>query len=322
VDSAIRRTEGVRQVESRPRRPKPKALAKRPAVMEAPAATGNHVLPGRPGDSDQAGTQRGSRAAMLTDDGADIANPEPRASSTDPQVLAAARRIAGCLSIPRPRNTELARRGHGELETLPYMEGADELDIDRTIESLVEDPLLDDAGMFVRERVRAKREIVLAVDASGSMRGERIRTAAAAVGALAGELAKDDVAVLAFWSDAAWLSHLLRPARAGALVEALLGLPTKGLTNVGFPLELAASELANASGPDPRVILLSDCVHNAGPDPRTFAARLPRLDVLLDVTGEHDVELARDLARLGRGQLHPIAHHRGIAPALSLVFQR
>ena len=29
-------------------------------------------------------------------------------------------------------------------------------------------------------------------------------------------------------------------------------------------------------------MLLSDCVHNAGPDPRPFAARLPRLDVLLD----------------------------------------
>ena len=31
-----------------------------------------------------------------------------------------------------------------------------------------------------------------------------------------------------------------------------------------------------------RAVLLSDCVHNAGPDPRPFAARLPRLDVLLD----------------------------------------
>ena len=44
-------------------------------------------------------------------------------------------------------------------------------------------------------------------------------------------------------------------------------------------------------------MLLSDCVHNAGPDPRPFAARLPRLDVLLDVSGEQDLELARDLAR-------------------------
>ena len=40
------------------------------------------------------------------------------------------------------------------------------------------------------------------------------------------------------------------------------------------------------------MLLLSDCVHNAGPDPRPIAARLPRLDVLLDTSGEDDVELA------------------------------
>ena len=40
------------------------------------------------------------------------------------------------------------------------------------------------------------------------MRGERIRTAAATVGALAAELDRDDLAVIAFWSDAAVLSHL------------------------------------------------------------------------------------------------------------------
>jgi hypothetical protein len=57
------------------------------------------------------------------------------------------------------------------------------------------------------------------------------------------------------------------------------------------------------------VILLSDCVHNAGPDPRPLAARLPRLYILLDVTGEHDLDLAwglARLARLGRGRLFPI----------------
>jgi hypothetical protein len=54
-------------------------------------------------------------------------------------------------------------------------------------------------------------------------------------------------------------------------------------------------------------VLLSDCVHNAGPDPRPFAARLPRLDVLLDTSGEQDADLARELARLGHGRLRRIA---------------
>jgi hypothetical protein len=68
------------------------------------------------------------------------------------------------------------------------------------------------------------------------------------------------------------------------------------------------------------VVLLSDCVHNAGPDPRDRAARLPRLDVLLDVSGEKDVELGRQLAGLGRGRLRTIRHHRDVAPALTEIF--
>jgi hypothetical protein len=73
---------------------------------------------------------------------------------------------------------------------------------------------------------------------------------------------------------------------------------------------------------DARVMLLSDCVHNAGPDPRTIAARLPRLDVLLDTSGEQDADLARELAHLGHGRLHRISHYRDVAPALSALFGR
>ena len=53
---------------------------------------------------------------------------------------------------------------------------------------------------------------------------------------------------------------------------------------------------------------------------RSLAARLPRLDVLLDTTGEQDPELARDLARLGRGRLRQVRSYRDVAPALSEFF--
>jgi len=61
-------------------------------------------------------------------------------------------------------------------------------------------------------------------------------------------------------------------------------------------------------------------VHNAGPDPRRAAARLPRLDVLLDVSGEKDGELGRELAATGRGSLHRVRQFRDVAPALSAIF--
>jgi hypothetical protein len=61
-------------------------------------------------------------------------------------------------------------------------------------------------------------------------------------------------------------------------------------------------------------------VHNAGRDPVPLAAGLTRLDILLDVSGEHDLEMARDLAGAGRGRFIPIRTHRDVAPALDVIF--
>ena len=279
---------------------------------------GGLVLTGTRGGGARA--RGGTSAGGFTGEPAELVTLPADGPGPDPAVLATARRIAARLAVPRPRRSAAARRGAGRLASLPYRGGSDDIDLDRTIEVLAERPIPEDEDIVVRERVRVRRSVVLAVDVSGSMRGERIRTAAATVGALAGELRRDDLAVLAFWSDAAALVHLGDRFAPLALVDTLLRIPAQGLTNVAFPLGVAARELARVRAPDARVVLLSDAVHNAGPDPRPYAARLPRLDVLLDVTGEHDVELARDLAAAGRGRAFRIRTHRDVAPALSELF--
>lgn len=60
-------------------------------------------------------------------------------------------------------------------------------------------------------------------------------------------------------------------------------------------------------------------LHNAGPDPRAVAGTLPRLDVLLDTSGEKDVDLGRDLARLGLGRLETVRSYRDLPAALSRI---
>jgi Mg-chelatase subunit ChlD len=141
------------------------------------------------------------------------------------------------------------------------------------------------------------------------------------VGALAAELDRDDLAVVAFWSDAAVLARLGQHVPAGRLLDALVRIPAQGLTNISFPLQVARQQLARIPARDARVLLLS-CVHNAGPDPRQAAPRLARLDVLLDASGEHDADLARDLARLGRGRLARVRGYRDVASAVSGLFAR
>jgi len=250
----------------------------------------------------------------------DAADEERAEARADPETLRRARQIAARLAVPRPRRDTTARRGTGELASLRYRGGSDDIDLDRTVEQLVEHPVPEEDDIVVREQVRTRRSVVLLVDVSGSMRGERVRTAAATVGALAAELDRDDLSVVAFWSDAAILSHLGQHVPPQQLLDTMLRIPAKGLTNIAFPLQVAATELARVPARDARVVLLSDCVHNAGPDPRPLAARLPRLDVLLDTSGEQDAELGRELARLGHGRLRLIRTYTDIAPALSAVF--
>jgi Mg-chelatase subunit ChlD len=238
-------------------------------------------------------------------------------SGADPAVRAMANRIARRLSIRRPTRDHAGTRGSGALESLPYRYASDDIDLDRTLEVLTERPAPEDTDIIVRERVRTRRAVALLVDVSGSMKGEKIRTMAATVGALAADLESEDLALVAFWRDAALLKPLHSSRPSTALVDDLLRIPAKGLTNVHFALTVGLAELGRSSARQRIALLLSDCVHNAGPDPRLVALRFPRLHVLLQTDGEHDTALAADLARLGHGRLAPIRDYRQVAPALN-----
>jgi len=291
-------------------------------VLYQPAAAGGGpVSSGTGGRRDGGdGAARGTGAVGFTDERGELLPAVPGDAGPDPETLRRAQRIAARLAVPRPRRDLTARRGVGELASVRYRGTSDDIDLDATLEALAEHPVPEDDDIVVRERVRTRRSVVLAVDVSGSMRGERVRTAAATVGALAAELSRDDLAVVAFWSDAAVLVRLGERATPSTLLDTLLRIPVRGLTNVSFPLVVARRQLARVPARDARVLLLSDCVHNAGPDPRTAAAGLPRLDVLLDASGEHDTDLGRDLARLGRGRLAVVHRYTDVAPAVTRLF--
>ena len=238
----------------------------------------------------------------------------------DTEVARRAHEIASRLALVRRRDRRPRTGGRGVLQSAPFDGGSDEIDLDATMDALLETPDIAPEDVVVRTRLLHPRAVALLVDISGSMRGERVRTAAATVGALAAEMEDDQLAVVAFWSDAALLLSLGERIEPATLMETLLRLPARGLTNIGFPLEIAAKELAGARTTQTRAILLSDCVHNAGVDPVPLAAGLARLDILLDVSGEHDTLLARELAQAGRGRYSPVRTHRDVAPALDAIF--
>jgi Mg-chelatase subunit ChlD len=305
----------------RPLRRRPKQLDELPRLYEA--AAGGCVLegdgvdrrggpvPGRAPSAPQrwmTTTEQGERRFLD-----EVIEPRDDA----PVVRQMAATIARRLSV-RPRTRDrLTTRGSGRLVSVPYRYGSDDIDLDRTLDVLTERPVPEDTDIVVRERMRSRRAVVLMVDVSGSMRGEKIRIAAATVGALAAELVDDELAVVAFWRDAVLVKRLTHPMPATRILDDLLRIPAKGLTNVHFALEVGLGELGHSRARQRRGILLTDAVHNAGPDPRLLAPRFGRLDLLLDVDGEHDRDLGSDLSRLGRGDVLPVRNHRDVAGALN-----
>jgi hypothetical protein len=218
-------------------RRRPKQLDTQPTVFLPTAGRDGGVVfsaqrPGRGGHPPA--PRAGKSVPAFTGEPAELLA-APAGASPDPEAVRRAQQIAARLAIRRPRRDTTGRRGTGELASVRYRDGSDDIDLDATLDTL-------------------------------------------------------------------------------------LRIPARGLTNIAFPLRLAREQLATIPVRDARVLLLSDCVHNAGPDPRAAAARLSRLDVLLDTSGEHDLELARDLARIGRGRLAAAAGHRAVPPALSSLF--
>lgn len=275
----------------------------------------------RPGKSGRISPPGGHGAPSVTAEDGELDSETDALVVVDDVARQRARRIARKLALAQVLHTRRAPRGAtGTLVTRRWRGDSDEIDLDATLEAIAANPLPTDDDILVRQRVRRRRSIMLVVDISGSARGEQVRTAAATVGALVGELSRDAVGVVAFWSAAALIAPLGETIEPDRVVDQLLTLPSQGLTNVSFALSVAADQLRGTSSADARVLLLSDCVHNAGPDPRIVAATLPRLDVLLDVSGEHDTDLGRDLARVGHGRIIPIRTDHDVAPALRRIF--
>jgi MoxR-like ATPase len=304
---------------------KPKALDEAPALYRA-SSKGALVLETGGTGREAAGqaTQDAAQGWVATREHGERERLEDllEGREPDPEVTRMAHRIARRLAVRRRPRDRVVGRGRGRLASVPYRYNSDDIDLDRTLEMLTERPVPDDTDIIVRERMLTHRAIVLLGDVSGSMRGEKTRMAAATIAALASDLADDELAVIAFWKNAALLKPIDRGAGTGRLLTDLLRIPARGLTNVTFALETGLAELARATARQRIGVLLSDAVHNAGPDPRDVARRYERLHVLLEADGEHDAALAADLARLGHGELVMVTSYTEVAGALNHLLGR
>jgi len=147
------------------------------------------------------------------------------------------------------------------------------------------------------DAARMPTDLVVILDRSGSMAGEKLAQARAAVRELVARLGTQDRFALVTYSDGATLTLPLAPAEDGirdGWLQAVDAITAEGSTNMssGLDLGLDVIERARAAGRVPRAILISDGLANQGdPTPEGLtrrAARAARGEYMLTTVGVGD----------------------------------
>ena len=245
------------------------------------------------------------------------------ARATDEKLRNRARELAASLLIPVARTPGVSRPG-GSARIGAVRSGGVDLDIDATVERLVESPALGPDDLQWKGWRRPSRAVVLVVDASGSVSGEPIAVAIVAAAALAGRLApSDELGVVAFWSKALVLRHLDEPTPPASVVERLLALRNGDTTDMATGIRAGLSEFHFASAARRDVIVVTDGLANEGDDPCDAARAViglgGRLHVLA-LPGEEDSEEAcKRIADAGGGTMDRLARPSDAVSAITSI---
>ena len=156
-----------------------------------------------------------------------------------------------------------------------------ELDVEATVENLLGKPHPEPGDLIVRRRVDRRHQVVLMVDTSLSMAGERMALATVAAAVLALKLRSGDLAVVLFADGVRVVSRFGEEVAPGELVRRMLEVPCGGGTDIAAALGAGHTELQRGRDPGRSGLLVSDGVYTAGADPLPAAARFGALHVLL-----------------------------------------
>ncbi len=230
-------------------------------------------------------------------------------------ILARAKEVLG--SVVHPVETRV----------LPWSDlpaGADQPDMDIE-ETLENSPLAldspDDYPMTAQDiwmefNIHRKQPVILTVDTSLSMTGEKLALTAVALAVVLLQFPDDPVGIVAFENEAQIIKRPDERLSVAQLIERFLDVPAQGYTHLedGMKSALQLSRAAAATGHSkmPSTVLLTDGKYTAGRDPAYLATRFPHLVVLKMGKERASLELCRELARKGNGVLREVGELEGL----------
>ena len=155
-----------------------------------------------------------------------------------------------------------------------------------------------------------RQSIVLSVDTSLSMTGEKLALTAVALAVVLLEFPNDPIGIVAFENEAKILKRPDEKVTVQQLVERFLDVPAQGYTHLEdgmrVALELVRNTQAHGKGRPPSAVLLTDGKYTAGRDPAYLAAKFPHLIVLKMGKERASLGLCRELAQKGKGSLREV----------------
>jgi MoxR-like ATPase len=193
-----------------------------------------------------------------------------------------AQRLAAAAVLRRAARLVGPMRGASRSVREPLLEPWNgELDLEATVENLLGKPYAEPGDLIVQRRVERRHQVVLMVDTSLSMAGEKMALAAVAAAVLALKLRPGDLAVVLFADGARVALRFGEEVEPAELVRRMLSVPCGGGTDIAAALRLGHAELQRGRDPGRCGLLVSDGVCTCGADPLPAAARFGRLHVLV-----------------------------------------
>lgn len=193
-----------------------------------------------------------------------------------------------------------------------------DLDLDRTIENLADNPLDKTSAVRVFYREQKGHSVLLIIDSSYSMSGRKLVMAAAAAATIAHLFNSTDIAIVHFGTKGSILKHFDSEESIQSIVEKIFNLIPKGLTNLYQGLKVGVEELGQRKQSSYTAILLSDCDVNTGKIPSVIAWKLQGLKIIT-FSPVNDF-IAEILKRETRGRLFHSSNVKDIPRILRQIF--
>jgi Mg-chelatase subunit ChlD len=169
---------------------------------------------------------------------------------------------------------------------------------------------LENSEIWMSYQVHRKQSLVLSVDTSLSMTGEKLALTAVALAVVLLQFPEDPIGIVAFENEAKILKRIDEKISIQQLVERFLDVPAQGYTHLEEGLRSALKLVHPSIKQDHRTstVLLTDGKYTAGRDPAYLGSRFSHLVVLKMGKEKASLPLCRELASRGKGCLREVIH--------------